>query len=236
MNNRRRLILAAAASAFASTLPAAVRAAMGPNDKFDLLIRGGEVLDPSQKLRAMRDIGIRNGMIEAVEAEHSRRARAARDRRQGQARGPRPGGPPCPHLSLRLGHRHTRRRAGALPGDDHGGVRGRCRREQLRRLPALHRGLHAHPPLRLRAHRQHRPGGFPHRRALQHRLRTHRGCRPHARGERRHRDRHQGTHVGERDREERTGAAQARDQGVRDVGCRRREGDVPHRRASRTAS
>ena len=68
MNHRRRLILAAAASAFASTLPAAVRAAMGPNDKFDLLIRGGEVLDPSQKLRAMRDIGIRNGVVEAVEA------------------------------------------------------------------------------------------------------------------------------------------------------------------------
>jgi dihydroorotase len=66
--NRRRLILAAAASAFASTLPAAVRAAMGPTDKFDLLIRGGEVLDPSQKLRAVRDIGIRNGVVEAVEA------------------------------------------------------------------------------------------------------------------------------------------------------------------------
>ena len=68
MNNRRRLILAAAASAFASTLPAAVRAAMGPNDKFDLLIRGGEVLDPSQRLRGVRDIGIRNGVVEAVEA------------------------------------------------------------------------------------------------------------------------------------------------------------------------
>jgi dihydroorotase len=68
MNSRRRLVFAAAASAFAATLPAAVRAAMGPNDKFDLLIRGGEVLDPSQRLRAVRDIGIRNGVIEAVEA------------------------------------------------------------------------------------------------------------------------------------------------------------------------
>jgi dihydroorotase len=45
------------------------RAAMGPNDKFDLLIRGGEVLDPSQSLRARRDVGIRFGRIEALEAE-----------------------------------------------------------------------------------------------------------------------------------------------------------------------
>jgi dihydroorotase len=40
---------------------------MGPNDKFDLVIRGGEVLDPSQSLRAKRDIGIRWGVVEAVE-------------------------------------------------------------------------------------------------------------------------------------------------------------------------
>jgi dihydroorotase len=44
-------------------------AAMGPNDKFDLVIKGGEVLDPSQNLRAKRDIGIRFGIIEAVEAD-----------------------------------------------------------------------------------------------------------------------------------------------------------------------
>ena len=42
---------------------------MGPNDKFDLVIKGGEVLDPSQSLRAKRDIGIRYGIIEAVEAD-----------------------------------------------------------------------------------------------------------------------------------------------------------------------
>jgi dihydroorotase len=45
-----------------------VRAAMGPNDKFDLVIRGGEVLDPSRNLRGIRDVGIRNGIVEAVEA------------------------------------------------------------------------------------------------------------------------------------------------------------------------
>ena len=42
---------------------------MGPNDKFDLVIKGGDVLDPSQSLRGKRDIGIRWGVIEAVENE-----------------------------------------------------------------------------------------------------------------------------------------------------------------------
>lgn len=40
---------------------------MGPNDKYDLVIRGGELLDPSQSLRARRDIGIRWGVIETVQ-------------------------------------------------------------------------------------------------------------------------------------------------------------------------
>ena len=49
--------------------PSPARAAMGPGDKFDLLIKGGEVLDPSQNLRAKRDIGIRFGVIEALESD-----------------------------------------------------------------------------------------------------------------------------------------------------------------------
>src|SRR5262245_10740006 len=44
-------------------------AAMGPNDKFDLVVKGGDVLDPSQSLRGRRDIGIRFGVIEAVEPD-----------------------------------------------------------------------------------------------------------------------------------------------------------------------
>src|SRR2546421_9904530 len=44
-------------------------AAMGPNDKFDLVIKGGDALDPSQNLRGKRDIGIRYGLIEALEAD-----------------------------------------------------------------------------------------------------------------------------------------------------------------------
>ena len=67
--DRRRFLLALGAATVAGTLPLLARAAMGPNDKFDLLIKGGEVLDPSQKLRGMRDIGIRNGVIEAVQAD-----------------------------------------------------------------------------------------------------------------------------------------------------------------------
>jgi dihydroorotase len=42
---------------------------MGPNDKFELVVKGGEVLDPSQNLRARRDIGIRFGVVEALEAD-----------------------------------------------------------------------------------------------------------------------------------------------------------------------
>jgi dihydroorotase len=62
----RRNFLATAGS-FALAGPA--RAAMGPDDKFDLVIKGGDVLDPSQSLRGKRDIGIRYGLVEAVEAD-----------------------------------------------------------------------------------------------------------------------------------------------------------------------
>lgn len=71
-SSRRRFIGAAgavAACAGAGLIAKAVQAAMGPQDKFDLIIKGGEVLDPSQKLRARRDIGIRFGVVEAVEPE-----------------------------------------------------------------------------------------------------------------------------------------------------------------------
>ncbi len=47
----------------------AAQSAMGPNDKFDLVIKGGEVLDPSQSLRAKRDVGIRFGLIAALDSE-----------------------------------------------------------------------------------------------------------------------------------------------------------------------
>jgi dihydroorotase len=65
--SRRDFLISSSALALTATSPA--RGAMGPNDKFDLVIKGGDVLDPSQSLRGKRDIGIRFGKIEAVEAE-----------------------------------------------------------------------------------------------------------------------------------------------------------------------
>ena len=59
----------AAATVLSGRLTTSANAAMGPNDKFDLVIKGGDVLDPSQSLRGKRDIGIRWGAIEAIEAE-----------------------------------------------------------------------------------------------------------------------------------------------------------------------
>src|SRR6267142_719967 len=66
--SRRKFLAGAFALAGSGALARPVHAAMGPGDKFDLLIKGGEVLDPSQKLRGIRDIGIRYGVVEAIEA------------------------------------------------------------------------------------------------------------------------------------------------------------------------
>ena len=65
----RRNFVKTVSACVASGLMGPVRAAMGPNEKFDLVIKGAEVLDPSQKLRGRRDIGIRYGIVEAVEAD-----------------------------------------------------------------------------------------------------------------------------------------------------------------------
>src|SRR5215470_5426436 len=57
------ITLGTGANALAATAP------FGPGDPYDLVIRGGDVLDPSQNLRGRRDIGIRNALIAAVEPE-----------------------------------------------------------------------------------------------------------------------------------------------------------------------
>jgi dihydroorotase len=67
--SRRRLLATAGSLALATVIGGHARAAMGPNDKFDLVIKGGDVLDPSQSLRGRRDIGIRHGLVEAVEPD-----------------------------------------------------------------------------------------------------------------------------------------------------------------------
>ena len=67
--SRRQWVAGMGAAIATGTLGLVARAAMGPDDKFDLVIKGGEVLDPSQGLRGKRDIGMRYGRIEALEAD-----------------------------------------------------------------------------------------------------------------------------------------------------------------------
>jgi dihydroorotase len=67
--SRREFLTTAASLALGCAVGGPARAAVGPGDKFDLVIKGGDVLDPSQSLRGRRDIGIRYGVIEAVEAD-----------------------------------------------------------------------------------------------------------------------------------------------------------------------
>jgi dihydroorotase len=67
--SRREFLSGAGSFAFAAALARPARAAMAPDDKFDLVIKNADVLDPSQSLRGRRDIGIRYGSIEAVEAD-----------------------------------------------------------------------------------------------------------------------------------------------------------------------
>src|SRR5258706_4780143 len=114
--SRRKFLAGTFALAASASLARAVHAAMGPNDKFDLVIKGGEVLDPSQKLRGVRDIGIRYGVVEAVEPSiPAARALRALDAR-GRAGTPRPAAPPAhpyPHASPAA---TTAQRARTFPG------------------------------------------------------------------------------------------------------------------------
>ena len=66
---RREFLVAAGSIAASTAFAGSARAVMGPDDKFDLVIKNGDVLDPSQSLRGKRDIGIRYGIVEAVEPE-----------------------------------------------------------------------------------------------------------------------------------------------------------------------
>lgn len=88
--SRREFLAAQAAAVAAATLPAAAPADASPADaplplafdpkdpnlRFDLLVRGGTVIDPAQKLHARRDVAIKNGQI-ALVAESIPRERAA---------------------------------------------------------------------------------------------------------------------------------------------------------------
>ena len=65
--SRREFLAGAAAGGTLFGLGAS--GALAQSDKFDLVIKGGEVLDTSQKLRARRDVGIRNAVIAALEPD-----------------------------------------------------------------------------------------------------------------------------------------------------------------------
>jgi dihydroorotase len=65
MLNRRQFLSAAAAAA---TFARAPRAWAAQAVRYDLLIRGGRVIDPSVRLDAIRDVAISGGRIAAVEA------------------------------------------------------------------------------------------------------------------------------------------------------------------------
>jgi hypothetical protein len=67
--SRREFFVGAASAAATTAFAGPTRAVMEPDDKFDVVIKGGDVLDPSQSLRGKRDIGIRYGVVEAVEPE-----------------------------------------------------------------------------------------------------------------------------------------------------------------------
>jgi dihydroorotase len=64
--NRRQFVCAAASAATIVRIPRALAAA-----KYDLIVKGGRVIDPARKLDAIRDVAIAQGRITAIEASIS---------------------------------------------------------------------------------------------------------------------------------------------------------------------
>jgi len=67
--NRRGFMLKSAALVGGAALTGPLSAQTAPEVKYDLLIKGGEVIDPGQKLRGNRDVAIRHGMVTAMERD-----------------------------------------------------------------------------------------------------------------------------------------------------------------------
>jgi dihydroorotase len=61
--NRRQFVRSAAGAAALARIPGSIRAAA----KYDLIVKGGRVVDPSRKLDGVRDVGIAHGQIAAIE-------------------------------------------------------------------------------------------------------------------------------------------------------------------------
>jgi len=67
--SRREFLCGCSGAAIASLSPLGVLTGFArAEDRFDLVIRGGEVIDPSAGLRGKRDVGIRWGRVVALEA------------------------------------------------------------------------------------------------------------------------------------------------------------------------
>lgn len=66
--DRRHFLAGLSLTGLALSSPTAL-AQMRPEDKFDLVVKGGEVLDPGAGLRSKRDIGVYRGLIAAVEGD-----------------------------------------------------------------------------------------------------------------------------------------------------------------------
>jgi dihydroorotase len=64
MMNRRQFVSTATSAAILVGIPKVFRAAA----KYDLIVKGGRVIDPSRKLDAVRDVAIARGRIAAIEA------------------------------------------------------------------------------------------------------------------------------------------------------------------------
>jgi dihydroorotase len=78
MLNRRQFVLSAAVSAALLARSPALPAADG---QYDLLIKGGRVIDPSARIDAVRDVAIADGKIAAVEANFAAEATETIDAR-----------------------------------------------------------------------------------------------------------------------------------------------------------
>ena len=219
--SRRSFLTTASSLALAATTGWPAFAAMGPNDKFDLLIKGGEVLDPEPD--AARQARHRHPL---------RRDRSDREPTFPPARAQRvldacgklvtPGliDLHCARLSVRLGDRHSGRRAGRAsvhhdvscrpatpaPTTSRRSAATSCRSTRTRLYAFVHIA-------------NRRPGAAF--RCPSSTTSTSRRSTMAAQGrrrERRHGARRQGAHVRERDRQARPRAAQARDRGLRAVG------------------
>jgi hypothetical protein len=165
---RRDFLVSAGAVAAATAFTGSAHAVMKPDDKFDLVIKGGEVLDPSQSLRGKRDIGIRYGIVEALEPEIP----AARALRVLDASGKlvTPGlidlhAHVYPYGSA-IGHSGRRARHPSVHNDLR--IGRRCRSQQFRGVPPFHRGRDAHSPLCLHTYCPYWARALPGSRAHQH--------------------------------------------------------------------